>query len=277
LSDFFIFGLINIPFYAKMFVLIIKVRMFMDIKCKNCGQMIDEKDKYCKYCGYLIPQKENKVQETKATVYEQDIVDSKNYPFENLAVIRQGDKNSLYTKSVMLTILSFCLGLVFLVIAVVSKFLIPKPMVAFICLFIFMLAMICAFGFTLERYYNSKGIKNIKDNEITIRKYGFKKPAEVLIDGHIFEIVTDNPCPVCEGDIIGDLHIEKIENKIVVVCNINRKHIFRIDETEFVTALRNGEINTYDKGKNKAKKQNNAWKSVLKVNLLKLKLTMKVR
>lgn len=269
MSDFFILGLINIPFYAKMFVLIIKVRMFMDIKCKNCGQMIDEKDKYCKYCGYLIPQKEeeiplskknieNKVQETKATVYEQDIVDSKNYPFENLAVIRQGDKNSLYTKSVMLTILSFCLGLVFLVIAVVSKFLIPKPMVAFICLFVFMLAMICAFGFTLERYYNSKGIKNIKDNEITIRKYGFKKPAEVLIDGHIFEIVTDNPCPVCEGDIIGDLHIEKIENKIVVVCNINRKHIFRIDETEFVTALRNGEITTYDKGKNKTKKQNNA-------------------
>ena len=80
----------------------------------------------------------------------------------------------------------------------------------------------------------------------------------MLIDGHIFEIVTDNPCPVCEGDIIGDLHIEKIENKIVVVCNIHRKLIFIIDETEFVTALRNGEITTYDKGKNKTKKQNNA-------------------
>ena len=51
----------------------------MDIKCKNCGQMIDENDKYCKYCGFLIPQKEkevplsklaldDKIQETKATV-----------------------------------------------------------------------------------------------------------------------------------------------------------------------------------------------------------------
>lgn len=241
----------------------------MDIKCKNCGQMIDEKDKYCKYCGYLIPQKEeqiplskknleDKVQETKATIYDQDIVDSRCYDFENLAVIREGDKSSLYTKSVMLTILSFCLGLVFLAVAVISKILIPVHMAAFICLFVFMLAMICAFGFTLERYYNSKGIKNIKDNEITIRKYGFKKPAEVLIDGHIFEIVTDKHCPVCEGDIIGDLHIEKIENKIVVVCNINRKHIFRIDETEFVTALRNGEIATYEKGKSKTKNKINA-------------------
>ena len=59
----------------------------MDIKCKNCGQMIDENDKYCKYCGYLIPQKEkevplskialdDKIQEAKATVYDEGIVDS---------------------------------------------------------------------------------------------------------------------------------------------------------------------------------------------------------
>ena len=225
----------------------------MDIKCKNCGQMIDENDKYCKYCGYLIPQKEeeiplsrqaldDKVQELKATIYEEDIVDSKLWPLEDLKVKREGDRNSLYSKSIMYTILSFLLAIVFLVGAIIAKVLIPIDIVAFICLFICMLAMLTCFGFTLERYYNSQGIKRLQDNQISIRKYGFKKPAEVLIDGHVFEIIIDKPCPICEGDIIGDLHIEKIEKKVVVVCNINRKHIYSIDEMQFVTALKTGKI-----------------------------------
>ena len=73
----------------------------MDIKCKNCGQMIDENDKYCKYCGYLIPQKEeeiplsklalqDKVQESKATIYEDEIVGSSNWSFADLAVVKEG-------------------------------------------------------------------------------------------------------------------------------------------------------------------------------------------
>lgn len=225
----------------------------MDIKCKNCGQMIDENDKYCKYCGYLIPQKkeeiplskqalDDKVQELKATIYEEDIIDSKLWPLEDLKVKREGDRNSLYSKSIMYTILSFLLAIVFLVGAIIAKVLIPIDIIAFICLFIFMLAMITCFGFTLERYYNSQGIKKLQDNQITVRKYGFKKPAEVLIDGHVFEIIIDKPCPICEGDIIGDLHIERIEKKVVVVCNINRKHIYSIDEMQFVTALKNGKI-----------------------------------
>ena len=121
----------------------------MDIKCKNCGQMIDENDKYCKYCGYLIPQKEeeiplsrqaldDKVQELKATIYEEDIVDSKLWPLEDLKVKREGDRNSLYSKSIMYTILSFLLAIVFLVGAIIAKVLIPIDIVAFICLFIFM-------------------------------------------------------------------------------------------------------------------------------------------
>ena len=121
----------------------------MDIKCKNCGQMIDENDKYCKYCGFLIPQKEeeiplsklaldDKIQETKATVYEEDIVDSAFWHLSDISVKRVGDKHSLYNKSVMFTMLSFLLGILFLVGALLSKLFIPIPMLAFILLLIFM-------------------------------------------------------------------------------------------------------------------------------------------
>ncbi len=234
----------------------------MDIKCKNCGQMIDENDKYCKYCGYLIPQKEeeiplsklalqDKVQESKATIYEDEIVGSSNWSFADLAVVKEGDKSSLYSKSVVYTMLCILFGVACMIAAFLCKFMISNNMVALICLLIFMFAMIVSYGFALERYYNTKGLKNLEPDKITVKKYGFKKPAEVLIDGYVFELAIDKVCPVCEGDIIGDLHIEKIEKKIVVVCNINRKHIFQIDENAFVSALRNGQIEMRDKGKNK--------------------------
>lgn len=232
----------------------------MDIKCKNCGQMIDENDKYCKYCGYLIPPKEeeiplskialdDKIQEKKATIVEEDIVDSKGWDFANIKVKRRGDKASLTSKSWAMTFFMIALSVAFLASAIVSKIFIQNTTVAFVCLLLFMLAMISCFGFTIERYYNTKGLANLKENEIVVKKYGFKKPAEVLIDGHVFELVIDMPCPVCEGDIIGDLHIERIEKKIVVVCNINRKHIFRIDEKSFVGSLREGKIELIDKKK----------------------------
>lgn len=232
----------------------------MDIKCKNCGQMIDENDKYCKYCGYLIPQKEeeiplskvaieDKIQESKAIIADVEIAVSKDWDFAKLKVLKRGDKKSLTSKGLGMTFLMIALSIAFLAAAILSKFLIPNDIAAFVCLLIFMLAMISTFGFTLERYYNTKGLANLKDNEITIKKYGFKKPAEVLIDGNVFEVVIDSPCPVCEGDIIGDLHIEKIEKNIVVVCNINRKHIFKIEERQFIDALRNGHIELIDNKK----------------------------
>lgn len=236
----------------------------MDIKCKNCGQMIDEKDKYCKYCGYLIPQKEeeiplsklaidDKIQQEKATIHENEIVDSTLWSMTDLSVKMIGNKNSIYSKSVMYTVLLILLGVAFFVGAFLAKFLIANELAALICLLVFMFAMLVTFAFALERFYNSKGLKDLKEGEVTVRKYGFKKPAEVLIKGNVFEIVIDKSCPVCEGEIIGDLHIERIESKLVVVCNINRKHIFRIDDIAFIQALTQGEINIV-KTKNKEKK-----------------------
>ena len=236
----------------------------MDIKCKNCGQMIDENDKYCKYCGYLIPQKEvkvplskialdDKIQECKATICDEDIDTSKWWDLNDLSVKMSGNRQSLYAKIVMYTILCILLGVSFLIVAFLSKFYIENNLVAFICLFTFMLAMIVCFGFGLERYYNTKGLKDLKADEVVVKKYGFKKPAEILIDGNVFELIIDKQCPICEGEIIGDLHIERIERKLVVVCNINRKHIYQIDEKAFVEAVKEGIIKISNSKKDKTK------------------------
>lgn len=225
----------------------------MDIKCKNCGQMIDENDKYCKYCGYLIPPKEkeiplskkaldDKIQESKATITEDDLAGSDSWALEDLAVVNVGDRSSLYSRSILYTILLAILFVGCFAGAFLSKIMIENKTIALCCLIIFIFAMLVSFGFVIERYFNTKGLKDLEADEIVVRKYGFKKPAEILIDGHVFELVLSKSCPDCEGEIIGDLHFERIEKKLVVVCNINRKHCYTINEKEFVEALRGGKV-----------------------------------
>lgn len=224
----------------------------MDIRCKNCGQMIDENDKYCKYCGYLIPQKEeeklskrqldDKIQEEKATVSEQDFAEAKVWDIAKIKLKNEGDKKALYSRNVLLTIVALFVAVVSFVGAFVVKVFVTNATAGFIGLLLLMLVAICAFGITAERYFNTKSLKNIEENCLTVRKYGFKKPAEFLFEGYVFEAVVEDVCPECEGEIIGDLHIEIIEKKPVVICNINRKHFWVIDEKELFENVKAGKI-----------------------------------
>lgn len=240
----------------------------MDIRCKNCGQMIDENDKYCKYCGYLIPQQEkekplsqkqleDKMQEAKATISEEDIVSAQTWAFEDLKIKKVGDRKSLYTKNICISVLCLMLMIGCVVGAFLVKSLVENKQVALVCLMLFMFCMLTAMGFTIEKFFNTKALKNITETNITVKKYGFKKPAEFMIGGYVFEVVVQKSCPLCEGEIIGDLHIEIIEKKPVVVCNINRKHCWIIEEKDFLQKARQGEIEIIPSKKEKQNDKTN--------------------
>lgn len=232
----------------------------MDIRCKNCGQMIDENDKYCKYCGYLIPQKvkevplskqkmDDKLQEMKATISLDEIGEASLFDNKNLVVKYVGEKKSIYAKNVAITILSFLIAIICLAVAITMKSVDINKTVALCVLCLGMFFMLGAFGITVERYMNTKSIKNLKEDKISVRKYGFKKPAEFLYNNHIFMVDVACPCPKCEGEIIGDLHIEMIEKNPIVVCNINRKHYWIIDEEALIKGVKDGSIAVLDKKK----------------------------
>lgn len=237
----------------------------MDIRCKNCGQMIDENDKYCKYCGYLIPQKEeqtklskreldDKIQKEKATVSEDEILGANEWDMSLLQAKKVGDKKSICFRNTIITILSFVVAIALFVGALLIKFLVENDTLGFVFLLLAMLALISVFGLAVEKYFNTKAIKNLQENSIVVRKYGFKKPAEFLLGGYVFEVVLKNEvCPKCEGEIIGDLHIETIENKPVVICNINRKHFWTIDEKTFLENMQQGQVEIVDSTKKKKK------------------------
>lgn len=232
----------------------------MDIKCKNCGQMISEDDKFCRYCGYLVPEKpvepdlskkqlDDLAQEMKATISAEEMEYAGLYDLSDVRVKYVGEKKNIYIKNVVVTLAMFVLAIAMFAIAFVGKYVEMNKTVALVVLTLGMFFTLGAFGVAVERFMNTRAINSLKEDSITVKKYGFKKPAEFLMDGHIFEVEPKSSCPECQGEVIGDLHIEKIEKVPVIVCNINRKHYWILDETNLIQKVKSGEITVEKKAK----------------------------
>lgn len=221
----------------------------MDIKCKNCGQMVNQKDKYCRYCGCPVPkepekpkltqkQAEDNIQLAKTVIVREDIDGANEWDIKNLITKHKGIVSNVITKTTLLFLLYLLLaGVCFGVAIFLTYFKDIGGLTKFFCIILPILACLTFMAFALEAYFNLKAYKALESGKIIIRRYGLRKPAEFLLENHIFELDINKPCPTCEGEIIGDLHIERIEDIPVVVCNYNRKHIWSIDESSFFASL----------------------------------------
>lgn len=239
----------------------------MSIKCENCGQMIKDTDKFCKYCGYLLPALEkdevetpqtktniqDKIIEARATITAEEIASASLFDLSKITVVHLGNKKSIYTRSVVITVLSMLITIGLFIASFVLKYAEINDVLAF-CLMLFStLSVMACFGLGLERYMNTKAISQLSDTQITVRRYGFSKPAEFIISGNIFTLDIADLCDVCRGDVLGDLHIERLEKVLIVVCNINRKHYWILDEEALIKGVKDGSIITTSKNLEKTK------------------------
>ena len=239
----------------------------MSIKCENCGQMINDTDKFCKYCGYLLPIIEVEVKETpqtktniqdkiieaRATITSEEIASASLFDLSKITVRHLGDRKSIFTKSVVVTVFSILITIGLFIASFVLKYAKINEVLAF-CLMLFStLSVMACFGLGIERYMNTKAISQLSDTQITVRRYGFSKPAEFIISGNIFTLDIANLCDVCHGEILGDLHIERLEKVLIVVCNINRKHYWILDEDALIKGVKDGSIVTTSKKTEKTK------------------------
>lgn len=221
----------------------------MDIKCKNCGQMVNQKDKYCRYCGCPVPkepekpkltpkQAEDNIQLAKTVILREDIDGATEWDIKGLVTKHKGIVSNVITRTTLLFLLYLLLaGVCFGLAIFLTYFKGIGGLAKFFCIILPILACLTFMAFALEAYFNLKAYKALESGKIIVRRYGLRKPAEFLLENHIFELDINLPCPACEGEIIGDLHIERIEDVPVVVCNYNRKHIWSIDESAFFASL----------------------------------------
>lgn len=219
------------------------------IKCTNCNQFVEESDKFCKYCGCPTPmavaeEKEVKVkaktekqiideiQLEKTIVTSETIDGASEIDYATLSYKIIGDKRSINTRSIILFVLAMvvgatCLGLCFLFKSMTSQV---------YSVILFMISIILMFfcaASAAERFNNITMLSKLEERRIHIPRYGLKKTPIFLLGGTVFKLHVNGACPDCDGEILGDLHIERIENRPVAVCNYNRKHVFYIAEQAY--------------------------------------------
>lgn len=199
---------------------------------------------------------EDRVYEERTIIKEKHIDSSEVFPLDDIVLVKHGYKKSLLTRNLILAITCLIVALCLAAVAIISRSIITNGNVAYVVLFGSMIAMFIAFAWFIELFYNFRGLNELKENQIIVKKYGLKKPAELMLNGEVYEVVLATDCSVCNGDVIGDLHIERIADKLVAVCNINRRHIWYIDEKALFESMENNTVKLLNKGEKPTIKKN---------------------
>lgn len=217
----------------------------MDLKCKNCGQFLDENDKFCRFCGCPAPKKEepkkqslkemqNAIEESKVVISEKDLSGALGeWNYDDIKIKSKGTRTSIIARSYALIV-----GMLIVIIAATVCIFVVKahdmsPVIGMTVIMILVFTLFIALIFLVEALFKIKQLNALSDRQIVIPRYSMKKLPLFEIGGYVFEMDIDKVCPECDGEIKGDIHIEKIHNTLVAICNYNRKHFYRINEAEF--------------------------------------------
>lgn len=217
----------------------------MDLKCKNCGQFLDENDKFCRFCGCPAPKKEepkkqslkemqNAIEKSKVVISEKDLSGALGeWNYDDIKIKSKGTRTSIIARSYALIV-----GMLIVIIAAAVCIFVVKahdisPVIGMTVIMILVFTLFIALIFLVEALFKIKQLSALSDRQIVIPRYSMKKLPLFEIGGYVFEMDIDKVCPECDGEIKGDIHIEKIHNTLVAICNYNRKHFYRINEAEF--------------------------------------------
>lgn len=217
----------------------------MDLKCKNCGQFLDENDKFCRFCGCPAPKKEepkkqslkemqNEIEESKVVISEKDLSGALGeWNYDDIKIKTKGTKTGIIARSYALIATMLLLIIASAVCVFVVKSQELSPVIGMTIIMILVFTLFIALIFLVESLFKIKQLSALSDRQIVIPRYSMKKLPLFEIGGYVFEMDIDKICPECDGDIKGDIHIEKIHDTLVAICNYNRKHFYRINEAEF--------------------------------------------
>lgn len=217
----------------------------MDLKCKNCGQFLDENDKFCRFCGCPAPKKEepkkqsikemqNAIEESKVVISEKDLSGALGeWNYDDIKIKSKGTRTSIIARSYALIIAM----LIVIIAAAVCIFVVKSndlsPVIGMTIIMLLVFTLFIALIFLVEALFKIKQLGALSDRQIVIPKYSMKKLPLFELGGYVFEMDIDKVCPECDEEIKGDIHIEKIHDTLVAICNYNRKHFYRINEAEF--------------------------------------------
>lgn len=217
----------------------------MDLKCKNCGQFLEENDKFCRFCGCPAPKKEeprkqtlkemqNAIEESKVVISEKDLSGALGeWNYDDIKIKSKGTRTSIVARSYVLIVAMLIVIIAAAVSIIVVKGQDISPVIGMTVIMILVFTLFIALIFLVEALFKIKQLGTLSDRQIVIPRYSMKKLPLFELGGYVFEMDIDKVCPECDGEIKGDIHIEKIHGTLVAICNYNRKHFYRINEAEF--------------------------------------------
>lgn len=217
-------------------------------KCINCGKDIQNDNRFCPYCGAEnLPQEKKLTIAEKKQLKEKERIELMQKSYIDPAVLDTLDEwdvdkikvvdKGLVKSKIKTSILKFSLACVG-IIAIIAGYLLMKflwtensfkfesTIKLLIILAGFIFAAFCL-SKTIELGYYIKTLTLMNKTKFGIKKIGYGMPPLVVFNGKLFEIIIDGYCPQCE--IEQKMHIEEVNGQFVVVCDVNRSHLYLLN------------------------------------------------
>lgn len=177
---------------------------------------------------------QNEIEESKVVISEKDLSGALGeWNYDDIKIKTKGTKTGIIARSYALIAAMLLLIIASAVCVFVVKSQELSPVIGMTIIMMLVFTLFIALIFLVESLFKIKQLSALSDRQIVIPKYSMKKLPLFEIGGYVFEMDIDKICPECDGEIKGDIHIEKIHNTLVAICNYNRKHFYRINEAEF--------------------------------------------
>ena len=213
-------------------------------KCPICNkEIIDDDAKFCPSCGADLEslsskkklswgekKKKRMLEEQEqldaAVLHEDELKDIPTLPLDNISIIPSGETKSLYTKNIIISIISSLLIITCLAFVIIFKFMeINNTLKVFLVFLMFML-FASSLAFLTNSIYSIRMLRGMLKSDFAIKKLEFGKPPKMNVMGKLYTLTINCTCPTCENS---SMHIEELNGKFVAVCDQNRLHLLLID------------------------------------------------
>jgi len=215
--------------------------------CKKCGKEFNEELTFCPFCGSenaerklsYIEKKQARDKDTqiileKASIQQKDIDGAKGAEPSDVFFEKVNEIKKLKILSVVRIVIALAIMVGCIVWGKIAGDWDIDPSLKILVIAIAFIAFAVAASIFISDIYTFRAFSVLEKKENSIRKIAFTKGPMFAHEGKVMELKTNKTCPCCGSE----MHVETIDDEIVLVCDKNREHLYKVDKDAFNNIIR---------------------------------------
>lgn len=209
-------------------------------KCPKCNVEVQDNLLFCPNCGtefisskkkltYLERKQQKEAEQLqlmqKAYVSIEQVEKAKEFDCDKLIIEKKGLLEKTKRSAIIRIAIAVILVLASLAWAFVTINSDLNKNIKLVAIFAAFITIFFAASIFISDLHLALVLNRMQQSVFAAKKIKYGKPLQIYYEGYLYEVMVDAKCEEC----LGNMHIEEVEGNFVVVCNLNREHVYKLD------------------------------------------------